>query len=256
MSQSSLPSLQPPSLPLALSNIPRSGFEILRLSISLQRLTSKAPRGDGHPVLALPGYGGGDGSMRIMRDFLNKIGYQSFAMDLGVNFEPAEERIQCIEDAVAFREKMSALVMQRVDDIVEQTGQVVTLIGWSMGGLYAFDVSQAAPEKVRQLITLGAPFGDPRGTSMYKLMRIINRSTIPIEAQDFSLWMDKTDLSTDTVPIKIIFSEQDGIVAPAIAQLAEHECVEHIEVASSHVGFTHNVDVYGLIAELLAELPQ
>lgn len=248
--------LKPPSLPLALSNLPRSGIEVLRLTLTISRLARNASDGDGSPVLALPGYGGGDGSMRIMRDFLNKIGYQAFALDLGVNFEPAEERIQSIEDAVVFREKMSALVMQRVDEIYEASGQAVTLIGWSMGGLYAFDVSQAAPEKVRQLITLGAPFGDPRGTSMYKLMRTINRSTIPIEAQDFSLWMDKTHLKTDAVPIKIIYSEQDGIVAPAIAQLAEHDCVEHIEVASSHVGFTHNADVYGLIAELLAELPQ
>lgn len=245
--------IDPPTLVQTLASLPRSGLEIFRLSLLFRRLVAKAPRGDGHPVLALPGYGGGDGSMVIMRQFFERIGYQPFALDLGVNFEAAEDRIRCIEDAVAFREKMTALVKLRVAEIYHQTGQTVSLVGWSMDGLYGFDLSQQAPQMIRQLITLGAPFGDPRGTSMFNLMRRINRSNVAIEDQDFSLWLDKTQLKTAAVPICIVYSERDGIVASDIAMLAEASCLEHIEISSSHIGFTVNPEVYALLGELLYE---
>lgn len=246
-------SIQAPGLTQTLSNFPRSGLEFFRLTTSIRRIASTSSRGDGHPVLTLPGYGGGDGAMLFMRQFLNNIGYNSFALGLGVNFESAEDRIRCIEDACAFREKMVDKVLQRIDSVYRQTGKPLTLIGWSMGGLYAFDAAQQAPEQVRQVFTLGTPFGDPRGTSMFKIMRAINRSNVPIETQDFSIWNNKMAVPEQSVPIKIIYSDSDGIVAPEIAQLDAHQAVEHIKVSASHVGFTHNAQVYNLIAQLLAE---
>ena len=243
----------PPSLSLAMSDLPRSGLDIFRLTTRLSGLVREAKQGDGHPVLTLPGYGGGDASMLAMRHFFNRIGYNSFALGLGINFEPEEDRIRCIEDACAFREKMADKVQQRVDEIYQQTGEPVTLVGWSMGGLYAFDVAQQSPQQVRQLITLGSPFGDPRGTSMFNLMRTINRSDVPVEEQDFSLWSDKAVIKTRDVPMKIVFSQADGFVAPQIAMLADHDCVEHIEISAAHAGFTHNPRVFSLLAELLSE---
>jgi esterase/lipase len=243
----------PPSYRQLASELPRSGLETLRLVFSLRSLLANSAQGDGRPVLAIPGYGGGDSSMLFMRYFLDKLGYQSYALDLGVNYESASERIKRVEDAVAFREKMVARVAERAEQIYKDSGETVTLLGWSMGGLYAFDVSQQHPDIIRQVITLGAPFGDPRGTSTFKLLRWVNRSTVAVEEQDFDSWTHKRQLSSDKVPVKIIYSTEDGIVAAHIARLDDHPMVEHIEVTSSHVGFTVNTDTLAIIAGLLAQ---
>lgn len=241
----------PPSYLQLATELPRAGLETARLVLSLNRLIREAPRGNRRPVLTIPGYGGGDGSMFFLRYLLDKIGYQSFALDLGTNFESAAERIMRIEDAVAFREKMVAQVIKRAEQIHTETNQSVDLIGWSLGGLYAFDVSQTIPEKIRQAITLAAPFGDPRSTSTFNFFRTLNRSTVPIEEQDFDLWLNKREIKTDQVPIKIIYSRSDGIVSPHIARLEDHPSVEHIEIDASHASFTVSVDALRRITHLL-----
>jgi predicted esterase YcpF (UPF0227 family) len=243
----------PPSYLQLAAELPRAGLETARLLFSLNRLIREAPRGDGRPVLTIPGYGGGDGSMFFLRYLLDKLGYESYALDLGTNFESAAERIKRIEDAVAFREKMVTQVIQRIEHIHRETQQPVDLIGWSLGGLYAFDVSQSIPDKIRQAITLAAPFGDPRGTSTFNFFRTLNRSTVPIEEQDFALWLNKRELKTDQVPIKVIYSQTDGIVSPQIARLDEHPAVEHIEVDASHASFTVNVKTLEHITHLLQQ---
>jgi len=243
----------PPSYLQLATEIPRAGLETARLILSMNRLIREAPRGDGRPVLTIPGYGGGDGSMFFLRYLLDKIGYQSFALDLGTNFESAAERIMRIEDAVAFREKMVEQVIRRAEEIHRETSQPIDLIGWSLGGLYAFDVSQSIPDKIRQAITLAAPFGDPRGTSTFNFFRTLNRSTVPVEEQDFDLWLNKRTLKTDQVPVKIFYSHSDGIVSPQIARLDDHPAVEHIEIDASHAGFTVNRNVLMHVTHLLRQ---
>jgi len=234
-----------------ITELPRSGVEASRLLFQLRQLIKEAPRGDGHPVLALPGYGGGDGSMALIRYYLKKIGYKAYSLELGVNFEPPEERIMRVEHANNFRTKMTKLVVKRIEEIRRETGKKVSLVGWSMGGLYAVDASQQVPKWVRQAITLGAPYGDPRSTSTFALLRWLNRSTVPIEEQDFSVWLDKRVLRTQRVPIKVVYSEKDGIIASEAARLETHPCVEYFEVDSSHVGFAVNPEVFRLLGQLL-----
>jgi len=241
----------PPKLSLSLSEISRSGLEAGNLVWTIRNLIKQAPQGDGHPILALPGYGGGDGSMATLRFFLKRIGYTPYALDLGRNYEPPEERIMRIEDAIAFREKMAGQVAERVEEIHQQTSEPVTLIGWSMGGLYAVDVSQQLPDITRQVITLGSPFGDPRGTAAFQVLRKFNRSTVPLEEQNFDAWINKRQIKSKDIPIKVIYSKKDGIVGLGTAQLDEHPSVEHIEVPSSHIGFAINPKVLSMVATLL-----
>jgi len=201
--------------------------------------------------LAIPGYGGGDGSMFFLRQLLDRIGYRSYPMELGTNIESAAERIMRIEDAVNFREKMVTKITQRIESIHKETQRKVSLIGWSIGGLYAFDISQNHPNMIRQVITLAAPFGDPRGTSTFNLLRTLNRSKIPIEEQNFDLWLNKRELKSHQVPIKVLYSPRDGIVSPHIARIEEHPTIEHIEVDASHTGFTVNTTALSHITHLL-----
>ncbi|MBT8075074.1 MAG: alpha/beta hydrolase, partial [Gammaproteobacteria bacterium] len=157
----------------------------------LGRLIRDHSGGDGHPVLVLPGYGAADGSTAVLRFFLRRIGYRPFGLEAGRNFEGLENQIQSVDDATRFREQLVDLTVTRIREVHAMTREPVSLIGWSMGGLYALDASRHLPDITRRVITLGSPFGDPRGTSLFTLMRRLSGSEVPIELQNFDTWLDK-----------------------------------------------------------------
>jgi len=243
----------PPPLSLALSELPRATFESLRLMSGLGRLIRHHRGGDGHPVLVLPGYGAADGSTAILRFFLKKIGYRPFALEAGRNVEGMENRIQSVDDATRFRERLVDLTVKRIRQVHTMTSESVSLIGWSMGGLYAMDASRHLPDITRQVITLGSPFGDPRGTSLFTVMRRLSGSEIPIEEQDFDGWSDKA--VAPSVPTSVIYSQRDGIVGTNIARLPESTLTRHVQVDSSHVAFASNVRALGEVAAALRAGP-
>lgn len=242
----------PPALIDTLTEPLRAGLEATRLALDFGRLVRAAPRGESHPVLVLPSYGTGDGGTRFLRSFLSTLGYATPPSALGRNVDRGELRIRSVEDAAVFRRAQADRVVDRVRAIADETGERVSVIGWSMGGLFALDTSQRIPELVRSAITLGSPFGDPRGTSMFHLMRVLNGSRVPVEAQDFGPWLAGRQLSTQSVPITVIRSDRDGIVGRSIAELPRTRCVRHVRVDSSHLGFAANPDVFLEVARALA----
>lgn len=242
----------PPALIDTLTEPLRAGLEATRLARDFGRLVRHAPRGDTHPVLVLPGYGASDGGTRLLRTFLSTLGYETPAPSLGRNVDRGELRIRSVEDAAVFRRAQVDRVVERVRDLASETGERVSVVGWSMGGLFALDTSQRIPELVRSAVTLGSPFGDPRGTSMFNLMRVLSRSRVPVEEQDFGPWLAGRTLSTQSVPITVIRSDRDGIVGRSIAALPRARCVRDVRVDSSHLGFAANPDVFFEVAQALA----
>ncbi|WP_188109722.1 esterase/lipase family protein [Pseudohalioglobus sediminis] len=240
---------KPPPLGLALSEFPRATVESLQLVTGLGRLIRNHKGGDGHPVLVLPGYGAADGSTATLRFFLKRIGYRPFALEAGRNVEGMENRIQSVDDATRFRERLVDLTVDRIREIHASTGESVSLIGWSMGGLYALDASRHLPDITRQVITLGSPFGDPRGTSLFNLMRRLSGSRVPIEEQNFDDWLDKA--AAPSVPTHVIYSDRDGIVGTDIARLPHSSLTRHVQVDSSHVAFAFNVRALDEVATAL-----
>lgn len=242
----------------------RAGFEAARLALSLARLDRAVPRGDGHPVLVLPAYGLGDVGLWPLRRFLSSLGYEALEAGLGLNLDRGDLRIRRIEDAARFRRVQSERVVERAREVERRTGRRPSLVGWSMGGLFAFDAARRAPDVVRQCVTLGSPFGDPRGTSLWNVMRRINGSTVPVEEQDFRSWLTPVphDEAHPVAPITIVFSERDGIVGESAARIDEsatHAPARHAlsgvryeRIASSHLGFVVNADAYRAIARALA----
>ena len=241
----------PPSPLLALAEAPRAAIDAWRLIPGLRRLVRQLARGDGHPVLVVPGYGASDTATAPLRHFLNQLGYAAFALEAGRNVEGAENRIRSVDDASRFREQFVDIVVERLLAIFESTREHVTLIGWSMGGLYAFDASQKAPEVTRGVITLGAPFGDLRGTSVFNLMRRLSGSSVPLETQDFNGWLQKT--RAPAVPTTVIYSDRDGIVGKDIAKPTESALLKSVLVDSSHLSLSFNPDVLREVAKALAE---
>ena len=76
------------------------------------------------------------------------------------------------------------------------------MVGWSMGGLYALDASKSVPEFVRKVVTLGSPFGDPRGTNLFTPMGRLSGSTVPLEEQNFAAWLETA--KAGEVPTKVL----------------------------------------------------
>ena len=135
-------SIRPPSPLLALTELPRALAELGTLPLASGWLAT-APRGDGHPVLVLPGFIASDTSTAILRRYLKRMGYDAHAWELGRNLGPK-----------AIGREGEKLVA-RLRAIHELTGQKVSLVGWSLGGVMARLVARRAPEAVRQVISLG-----------------------------------------------------------------------------------------------------
>ena len=132
-----------------------------------------------------------------------------------------------------------------------RSGSKVSLIGWSLGGLYATGMAHRYPDLVRQVITLGTPFGDPRGTSIYAFMeRIYDADVMPAQIEEWIGFTFEGDLQ---VPVTALYSNSDGFVGASIARLPEHTLMESIAVMASHVGFPFNPLVQALIAERLSQ---
>ncbi|MFN7220158.1 MAG: esterase/lipase family protein, partial [Burkholderiales bacterium] len=98
-------------------------------------LLRSAPEGDGHPVVVFPGLGAGDMSTAPLRNYLNSLGYDTYGWDLGRNLGPRPGVLQ--------------KSVERVGEIVKSTGRKVSLIGWSLGGIYAREFAKALPGLVR-----------------------------------------------------------------------------------------------------------
>ncbi len=242
-----------PSKTLVMSELLRATKETFTLPYKLVSLIHSTPAVEKVPVLLLPGYGGGDGSMFALKYALKSIGCDTYDFNQGRNLESRNERIMRIEDAVRFRKKMSDLAVDRLHEIYNSTGKKAVVVGWSMGGCYGLDASQLAPQYIQQVITLGSPFGDPRGTSMWKVMRKLSRSKVPVEDMDFNQWLSMCQVEENHVKLDVIYSEDDGIVSTDIAKLSENQAnISHHKVKSSHIGFAVNHKAIKTVLHLVA----
>src|SRR5258708_37435020 len=120
--------LRPPALGLLLAEA-RSLFEF-NASLLLSPVLMRAPRGDGHPVLALPGFLASDLSMAPMRRYLGALGYEAHAWRMGRN--------------PGGLGRMREALRARLTEIQAASGRKVSLVGWSLGGVYARDLALQA----------------------------------------------------------------------------------------------------------------
>ncbi len=204
----------------------------------LRKPMKNLPKGDGHPVLVLPGFLASDISTKPMRRLLDDLGYETFGWTLGrnVKFDAARER------------EMSDLL----EDIHAETKQKVSIIGWSLGGVFARELAKRHPDKVRMVISLGSPISNNRAHSApSRLFEAINGKQTAPEAEG-----RYTDLEqAPPVPTTSIFTKSDGIVAwrGSVQHDRSHEQTENIMVPASHIGLGVNPLVMVAIADRLAQ---
>ena len=171
------------------------------------------PRGDGHTALVLPGLWAGDGSTATLRLFLRWRGFDAQGWGLGRN--------------PGFSGDLLDAMIERARRSFRSRGRPVSLIGWSLGGIYARETARRAPESVRCVVSLGSP------------IRYDHRSK-----------------PAPPVPSTAIFSVTDGVVAPHWARESTAHRAENIEVPGSHFGLGHNPLVLHVIADRLRQNPK
>lgn len=245
----------PPAFNKVALELPRAAKEAMSLiDWRWHSQLKQAPLGDGHAVVTIPGFGGADGCMAIMRLYLNRWGYDAHTWGLGRNL--IKDKVQSLDEVLRYCESIESSLVERIERIADKSGEKVSLIGWSMGGIYANSIAQTHPDLVRQIITLGSPIGDPRGTSVWHIMKRAMGGTIPDHLQNVDGWIARKDQQAERkVRTSIIYSENDGAVSRGSAIIDGHHLVENIHVPSSHVGFAHNPLVYWVLADRLSQNP-
>ena len=170
-------------------------------------------RGDGHSVIVLPGLFAGDASTFAIRSFLRLRGYRARGWGLGRN--PGLD-LELLEESTA-----------RTSREYAKTGRQISLVGWSLGGIYARAVTRVIPEAVRCVITLGSPIQRDART----------RGPLP-------------------VPSTAIYSEDDRIVPARYARETPGKRTESVRVRGGHLGLGSNPFVLEVIADRLAQDPR
>ena len=226
--------LRPPGLGMLLAEA-RGIFE-LNASLLLSPLLLRAPRGDGHPVLALPGFLASDLSMAPMRRYLSELGYDTYGWEMGRN--------------VGGVSRMRAALRDRLAEIHDATRRKVSIVGWSLGGVYARHLALQAPELVRYVITLGSPFAnDVTATNATRLYEALSGERVTADPE-----LRKVIAGDLPVPTTSIYSRADGIVNWRTCLLRPSDTAENIEVhLASHVGLGVNPAALWAVADRLAQ---
>lgn len=227
-----------PSALLALTELPRALVELGSLSIAGPML-ARAPKGDGHPVLVLPGFVASDASTAVLRRYLTQLGYDAHAWELGRNLGPK---------AIG---KEGEKLVQRLRAVHGLTGEKVSLVGWSLGGVMARLLARRAPDAVRQVITLGSPFaGSPKASNVWRAYEVLTGQKID-DAHTKSQLAEVA--APPPVPATAIYSREDGIVAWQNCLEPAGPESENIQVHGSHCGLGVNPSVLYAIADRLAQ---
>ena len=231
-----LPSeLRAPSLALLAAEPFRAMFDAFSAQVSVR------PKqvGDGHPVIVYPGLGTGSMNTSQLRLFLNRSGFEASDWGGGVNIGHEGE----------FDQWLCGLVEQMEATRAQHGGRKVSLVGWSLGGIFAREIARRAPGAVRSVITLATPFGALGGANhagtIYKMLKGDSGMISPeLEA--------RLKLSPP-VPTTSVYSKSDGIVCWQGCIEKQSNRAESVEVEASHLGMVNHPGVQRIVAERLAQ---
>lgn len=210
--------------------------QVPRLLARSPRL-ARMPRGDGRPVVDVPGWRTSERSLLPLRTYLRQLGHDAHGWGFGVN----------IGDVEANAARLAPVVSRRA----ERASRPVALLGWSLGGVVARETARTlGPEVVSQVITFGSPIiGGPAFTAVSARMSAASRQR----------WVDRIEANERAqplgLPVTSIFTRRDAVV-PWRASLDHHSAdVTHLEVRSTHLSLGVDPDVWEIIARRLAESP-
>jgi hypothetical protein len=223
---------------------PRGLLEMALLPASLPLLMA-APEGDGHPVLLVPGFMASEATLIALKHFLQSKGYDVHTWGLGRN--------------LGFRSKHANALPQKIRYLHHITGRKVSLVGWSLGGVFSLYGAQSAPECVRSVTTLGSPVsvevtGSQSPNAIKALYRVVSHrlgAAAHMMQPKAKAMRERRRLD---IPTSCLYSLTDGVVPPQEATIDGDPALhENIQVPGSHIGLGFNGIVLAIVADRLAQ---
>jgi pimeloyl-ACP methyl ester carboxylesterase len=212
----------------------RAPFEAATLVPAMPALL-RAPKGDGHHVVMIPPFGAGDAFTTVLRSYVGRMGYTVHKWGRA--------------EILAFH-RLQKIAVRRLREVTDEAGGPVSLIGHSLGGIYAREVARAAPECVRRVITVGSPFaGDLKSNVVWPMYESVTGTRIKSIPPEVMARLNEPL----PMPSSAIYSRTDGVVSWFACIDKESPLAENIEVPGSHVGLLHNPAVLYVIADRLAQ---
>jgi pimeloyl-ACP methyl ester carboxylesterase len=197
----------------------------------------RLPSGDGHPVIVYPGLGASDVTTLALRNFLRDRGYSTYPWKQGLNLGPREGVLEACREQLQF--------------VSRKHREKVSLVGWSLGGIYAREMAKELPDLARCVVTLGTPFaGHPRATNAWRFYELVSGQ----DTLDPALLAQVR--TPPPVPTTSIYSKTDGVVAWRCSINEPGPRVENIEVHASHIGMGMNPLALYAVADRLAQDPE
>ncbi len=194
-------------------------------------------------MLVLPGFLGGDESTFVLRRFLTRLGYEALPWLRGRN---------------TGRPKLLDETVRRLLRAHHAGGAKVSIVGQSLGGIFARQIARRHPDAVRCVITLGSPFAAEDEDAAVPLVRNLFTMVAGRSAETMREQMVAND--DPEVPLEVsstaIYSKSDGVAAWRACLQRNSDRAENIEVRASHSGMAVNPDVLFAIADRLAQDPE
>jgi pimeloyl-ACP methyl ester carboxylesterase len=219
-------------------------LELALLPASLP-LLMQAPPGDGHPVLLVPGFMAGESTLVALKVFLQNKGYDVHTWGLGRN--------------VGFRSKHANALPQKIRYLHHTTGRKVSLVGWSLGGVFSMYGAQSTVECVRSIVTLGSPVSvDMVGNQSPPTLKALYRLVSHRLGASAHLMQPRAKAMREhrrlAIPTSCLYSLTDGVVPPQEATIDGDPAMhENIRVPGCHIGLGFNGIVLAIIADRLAQ---
>ena len=185
-------------------------LEAVRHLLWLPRF-DRLPKGDGHPVLVVPAFSVSDRGTTPLRRALRRLDYDSHGWEQGPNRGVTPEAVAALEAHLAA--------------IAGAAGRPVSVVGWSLGGIFARMIARSNPDAVRRVIALGSPYRAAE---------------------------ERHGVGTPPVPTTSIYSKSDAVVDWRNASEPDGPGRESIEVRGTHSGLALNPAVISIIAYRLA----
>ncbi|MFM5931973.1 MAG: lipase family alpha/beta hydrolase [Novosphingobium sp.] len=219
----------------SVSRLLRELLDVPQVVLAPLRGASQVPvTGKGEPVLVIPGFLADDAATSVLRKSIDAAGYRAFGWKLGFN--------------LGFRDDLVDRMITRLEMVYAAGGgQKVTLVGWSLGGLYARELARLRPDLVRLVMTLGSPFsGDMHANHAWRIYEAINSHAVTELPGDIDF---HTKPPVRTVAL---WSRLDGVVLPECSSGAQDEADERVELSVTHMGFAASKPAVAQVVAVLA----